>query len=69
MQKQGDWMPSGVGSSQVSVEHLNRISQLVAETLESNPGYLFNGKATYVKMVYDTRYVFVYSFLSSYIAI
>jgi hypothetical protein len=57
MQKQGAWMPNGVGSSQVSDEHLNLLGPFVAETIESNPGYLFNGKATYVKMVYDTRYI------------
>jgi hypothetical protein len=54
-QKQGDWMPSGIGARQVTEAHLKLIDQFARSIVADEPGYSYKGKATYVTMVYDTR--------------
>jgi hypothetical protein len=57
VQKQGKWMPSGIGASRVTDEHLKLVEGFAKSIISDEPGYSYEGKATYVTMVYDTRYV------------
>jgi hypothetical protein len=57
VQKQGEWMPSGIGASRVTDEHLQLVEGFAKSVVSDEPGYSYEGKATYVTMVYDIRYL------------
>jgi hypothetical protein len=57
MQEQGEWMPSGIRVDRVSQTHAKLLGEFARSIIADDPGYSYEGKATYVKMVYDVQYV------------
>ena len=52
-------MPSGIGVQRVTDEHAKLLDVFASSIIADDPGYSYDGKATYVTMVYDTRYIYV----------